>query len=85
MVATGIDEFAMLLLARAANTIDHKQYTVNVQYNTGVGKDTIPKFSDEKLFKSIRDELTMAGAKETNKSNADLFLLVNTDYFVIGI
>ena len=79
MVATGIDEFAMLLLARATNTIENKQYTVNVQYNTGVGKDTIPKFSDEKLFKSIRDELTMAGAKETNKPNADLFLLVNTD------
>ena len=79
MVATGIDEFSMLLLARAVNTIDHKQYTVNIQYNMGVGKDTIPKFSDEKISKSIQDELTMVGAKETNKSNADLFLLVNTD------
>lgn len=79
MVATGIDEFAMLLLARAANSIDHKQYTVNVQYNTGVGRDTIPKFSDEKIYRSIRDELAMAGARETSNSNADLTLLVNTD------
>ena len=80
IVATGIDEFSMLLLTRAVNKLEESQYKVNVQYNTGVGGDTVPAFSDEKISQSINDELSIAGVRSTEFPDvADLVLLVNTD------
>ncbi|MCR5175324.1 MAG: DUF4127 family protein [Anaerovibrio sp.] len=80
MIATGIDEFSMLLLARSINTMTGKSPKVYVQFNFGVGADTVPAFSDEKIYDSVSDELKIAGAKETLfPSAADLILLVNTD------
>ncbi|ORT99759.1 hypothetical protein D081_1643 [Anaerovibrio sp. JC8] len=81
MITNGIDEFGMLLLTRAVTSIENKQYSVNVKFNMGTGEDTVPKFSDARIHKSIKDELIMAGAWETDKADkADLVLLVNTDY-----
>jgi len=80
MVATGIDEFSMLLLARAINKLENVQYKVNVQYNVGTGGDTVPAFSDEKINDSILAELSIAGARTTDfPDQADLVLLINTD------
>ena len=80
LVATGIDEFSMLLLARAVNKLENNHYKVNVQYNVGTGGDTVPAFSDEKISASIHDELAIVGARSTDFPDiADLVLLVNTN------
>ena len=80
MLSTGIDEYSMLLLTRAVNKLENKQYKVNVQYNVGMGGETVPAFSDVRIHDSIMAELAMAGAKEeASPDAADLVLLVNTD------
>ena len=40
----GIDEFSMLLLARAVNDLSHTMPFVNVQYNWGVGGAMVPDY-----------------------------------------
>jgi len=76
----GIDEYAMLLLARAVNDLTDNVPFVNVQFNRGVGAKTIPHYSDEQIGDSIRDEILIAGAMFVPKpERADFILLVNTD------
>ena len=75
----GIDEFAMLLLARAVNDLSHTVPLVNVQYNWGVGGVMVPDYSDEPIADSIKSDLLIAGAVAVpDPSKADLVLLVNT-------
>ena len=76
----GIDEFAMLLLARAVNDLNCDLPFVNVQYNHGVGAKTIPHYSDEQIGDSIRAEILIAGGMFVpNPARADFVLFVNTD------
>ena len=76
----GIDEFNILLLNRAINDMTGEIPFVNVRYNKGVGGDTVPDFSDEKISASIDAALAIAGGlKVPNPKNADFVLLVNTD------
>ena len=76
----GIDEYAMLLLTRAVNELRGVVPRVNVQYNRGVGEDTLPAYSDETIGDSIRNEILIAGAKFVDKPDrADFVLFVNTD------
>ena len=76
----GIDEYAMLLLARAVNDLRDVCPTVYVEFNRGVGAKTVPDFSDEELGISIRDEIALAGGVEIdNPARADFVLFVNTD------
>ena len=76
----GIDEYAMLLLARAVNDLRGEIPFVNVQFNRGVGAKTVPAYSDEELGLSIRDEILIAGAMFVpNPTHADFVLMVNTD------
>lgn len=76
----GIDEFNLLLLTRAVNDMTKKPPTVYVGYNEGVGGDTVPAFSDEKISASVDAALTIAGGlKVSNPSKADFVLLVNTE------
>lgn len=76
----GIDEFNILLLNRAINEMTNEYPFVNVQYNKGVGGDTVPAFSDEKISASIDAAITIAGGyKISNPKRADFVLLVNTD------
>lgn len=75
----GIDEFSMLLLARAVNDLSHTMPFVNVQYNWGVGGAMVPDYSDEPIADSIRSDLLIAGAVAVpDPAKADLVLLVNT-------
>ena len=75
----GIDEFSMLLLARAVNDLSHTMPFVNVQYNWGVGGAMVPDYSDETIADSIRSDLLIAGAVAVpDAAKADLVLLVNT-------
>lgn len=76
----GIDEFAMLLLARAVNDLNCDLPFVNVQFNHGVGAKTVPAYSDEQIGASIRDEILIAGGMYVPKpERADFVLYVNTD------
>ena len=76
----GIDEYAMLLLARAVNDLRDICPSVYVEFNRGVGAKTVPDFSDEELGISIRDEISLAGGvKINNPARADFVLFVNTD------
>lgn len=76
----GIDEYAMLLLTRAVNDLSGNLPFVAVKFNKGVGKNTIPAYSDEKISDSIRDEIIIAGGMFVkNPKRADFVLLVNTD------
>ena len=75
----GIDEFSMLLLARAVNDLSHTVPFVNVQYNWGVGGAMVPDYSDETIADSIKSDLLIAGAVAVpDAAKADLVLLVNT-------
>ena len=76
----GIDEYAMLLLARAVNDLRDECPTVCVQFNRGLGGETIPDFSNEHLADSIHDEILLAGGVQiSNPKRADFVLFVNTD------
>ncbi len=76
----GIDEFAMLLLARAVNKHEKQTPKIAVQYNIGTGSDTIPAFSDEPIHNSIDSQIAIAGAKKVaSDDDADFILLVNTN------
>lgn len=77
---TGIDEMGMLLLTRAVNYLDYNVPFVYVQFNKGKGGATIPDYSDERIDKSIRDEIAATGAVPVSKpEKADVVLLVNTN------
>ena len=76
----GIDEFNLLLLTRAINEMRGDTPKIFVAYNTGVGGETVPFFSDEPISASIADEAVITGSKIVDEpSRADLVLLVNTD------
>lgn len=79
-IIVGIDEIAMLLLARAVNENEKRTPKVKVRYNSGTGGNTIPIFSDEPISNSIKAEIDVAGGKEVfGDDYADLLLFVNTN------
>ncbi len=76
----GIDEIAMLLLARAVNDNERTVPFVSVVYNYGRGARTIPAYSDETIETSIRSAIEAAGGMQVSRDEkADLVLYVNTD------
>ena len=76
----GIDEFNILLLTRAVNDMTKKTPSVYVKYNEGMGGDTVPAFSDEKISASVDASLTIAGGlRVSDPAKADFVLLVNTE------
>lgn len=76
----GIDEFAMLMLARAVIHHQNELPFVYVAYNWGKGPKTIPAYSDEPIENSMRDHIVAVGALEVKSpEKADLVLLVNTN------
>ena len=80
LTMAGIDEMGLLTLTRAVNDLTKSAPTVYVHYNTGVGGNTIPSYSDEKVDVTINSELTATGAKRVNDaSRADFILAVNTN------
>lgn len=77
----GIDEFNLLLLARAANDLNLSFPVVYVEYAKGVGGATVPDYSDAPIKETIAKEIAIAGGIETeNIDNADVVLMVNSDY-----
>ena len=76
----GIDEMAMLLMARAVNNLRRDVPFVYTRYNWGRGPNTVPAYSDEKISISIQDAIIAAGGMPvTSPARADLVLMVNTN------
>lgn len=76
----GIDEMAMLLLARAVNHMRNETPSVYTRYNWGRGPYTVPAYSDEKISTSINDAITAAGGvAAVRPEQADLVMMVNTN------
>ena len=80
LTTAGIDEFGLLLLARAVNERAQTSPSVYVKYNWGRGALTIPSYSDEEIDISIRAAIQVVGAKFTeDERRADFILAVNTN------
>ena len=76
----GIDEMAMLLMARSVNTLRREVPSVYTRYNWGRGPNTVPAYSDEKISISIGDAITaVGGTAVSNPAQADFVLMVNTN------
>lgn len=76
----GIDEFGMLLLARAVNDLERQIPFLYVQYNKGTGAATVPSYSDAGIGDSIRSSVLVAGGMLVDRpEKADFVLLVNTN------
>ena len=76
----GIDEIALLMLARAVNEQKHEVPFVFTRYNWGRGADTVPAYSDEKIGTSVSDAVLAAGGMMVRApEKADVVLMVNTN------
>ena len=81
IILPGVDQLGLLLLTRAINDAEYKKPIVNVIYADGVGKNTLPYYSDQRLSSSIPDQIGVAGGRATEFiEEADLILAVNAPY-----
>lgn len=75
----GLDEYGLVMLMRAINDANNEKPAIFVEYNKGVGGDTIPMFSDEPVKNTIKKQISVIGGVEVDSpEKADLVLLVNT-------
>ena len=80
VVTSGADELGMLMLSRAINEDLANFPLISVNYNTGTGAETFPKFSNEKISESIDSAIyAVGGFKISKPENADFVLAVNTN------
>ena len=80
LTTAGIDEFGLLLLARAINERTQTSPKIFVKYNWGRGARTIPAYSDEAIDNSIQAAIKASGATLTaDETRADFILAVNTN------
>ena len=80
LTTAGIDEFGLLLLARAVNERAKTSPKIFVKYNWGHGALTVPAYSDEPIDDSIQAAITATGATFIqDDSRADFILAVNTN------
>ena len=80
LTTAGIDEFGLILLARAVNERAQSHPKIFVKYNWGRGARTIPAYSDEAIDNSILAAIKATGATLIDdETRADFILAVNTD------
>ena len=80
LTTAGIDEFGLVLLARAVNVRAKTSPKIFVKYNWGRGERTIPAYSDEPINNSIQAAISAAGATLIDdEKRADFILAVNTN------
>ena len=80
-IMAGADELGMLMVARAINKDLNEIPFVAVGYNDGVGANTIPSYSNEKISDSIEGAIIAAGGlKVPSAERADFVVAVNTNY-----
>lgn len=79
-ILSGMDEFGLVLMTRAINDLRDDNPKVFVKYNKGMGGNTIPAYSEEKVRVSVYNELELLRSQiVAQPKDADLILLVNTD------
>ena len=80
-VMSGVDEMGMLLVSRAINKDLNEIPFISVNYNDGVGANTLPSFSNEIIADSIDEAIIAAGGlKIPSNDRADFVLAVNTNF-----
>ena len=80
LTTAGIDEFGLILLARAVNERTQTSPKIFVKYNWGRGARTIPAYSDEAIDDSIQAAIKASGSTLTDdETRADFILAVNTN------
>jgi len=80
-VIAGADELGMLMIAHAINKNLNEIPFVAIQYNEGVGGETIPKLSNEKISESVYGAIFAAGGFPVPAAErADLVVAVNTNF-----
>lgn len=78
-VMSGADELGMLMISRAVNNDLHLVPSISITYNLGMGGETVPAFSNEKISESLEGAIfSIGGIPVRNPANADLVLAVNT-------
>lgn len=77
---SGIDEIALILLARAFNSSVNRVPFVFAKYNWGKGADTVPAYSDESIAASIADAVKASGSMLVpSPARADFVIAVNSN------
>lgn len=75
----GADQLGLILALKAINDLTHQMPFVYVQYNTGVGSDTIPTYEDMPIGQTVKGHIWASGGFMTkSKDRADLLLYMNT-------
>ncbi|MCL0081010.1 DUF4127 family protein, partial [Peptococcaceae bacterium] len=75
----GADEVGLLLLTRAVNHQSREIPAVYVRFAPGVGKNTIPLYEDQAVWKNIRNHIYATRCRWVNNAaKADLILAINT-------
>ncbi len=76
---SGIDEIGLLLLTKAHTDCRFEMPFVYVEYNSGIGKDMVPAYSDEKISHTVEDYIkAIGGMSVPTPKRADLVLMLNT-------
>jgi len=80
-ILPGVDQLGLLLLTRTINELSNEQPVVHVIYSEGVGKNTLPYYSDQRLSSSVPDQIQVVGGRVSElQDKADLILAVNTPF-----
>lgn len=78
-VLPGVDQLGLLLLTRAANSLENRHPRVYQMYVEGVGPRTVPQYSDLPLGISVPEQIVAAGGITVNSpESADVILAINT-------
>lgn len=78
-ILPGVDQLGLLLLTRAYNEAHGQKPLIMPFYSEGAAGNTLPQYSDTRLFESVPQQITAAGAKITNNpAQADFLLALNT-------
>lgn len=78
-ILPGVDQLGLLLLTRAYNEAHGQKPLIMPVYSEGAAGNTLPQYSDTRLFESVPQQITAAGAQvTTDPSEADFLLALNT-------
>lgn len=75
----GADQLGMIMLVRAYNDLTLQVPVVQLQYASGTGSNSVPSYEDQKVGKTIVDQITAAGGIVfPHPVHPDLVIAVNT-------
>lgn len=74
----GADQLALLLIARYHVDLHKLTPTFNIIYPLGRGSETIPRYENQTIGKTVSDHITAIGGKIISKNKPDFVLAVNT-------